>query len=186
MRSLGLPPVHCDCPDMYWRSDPNVELAETEFERRARFAAKTNDDQASDDIASAMNFLRKHAACTGTVGVIGYCWGGYLAISRRSATSPMRRWVITAWASTRAGSGEESFLPHHVPLRGTGSIRVTGSRRAGSRDVQGRSSRHRVGISESRPCLRATRRRPFRTHSGRLGGHAHTVIHGGHMFGQQR
>ena len=39
-----------------------------------------NDDQVTDDIASAIDFLRKHPACSnGSVGVVGYCWGGFLA-----------------------------------------------------------------------------------------------------------
>ena len=36
--------------------------------------------QAFDDIDSARSFLATHAACTGAVGVIGYCMGGGLAL----------------------------------------------------------------------------------------------------------
>jgi carboxymethylenebutenolidase len=68
------------CPDMFWRAEPNVELKESEFEKGRALRAKISDDQATDDIASAMDFLRRHPACVeGHVGVVGYCWGGYLA-----------------------------------------------------------------------------------------------------------
>jgi carboxymethylenebutenolidase len=67
------------CPDLYWRSEPGVEIAETDPERARALRSKTNDDQASDDVAAAVDFLRKHEACTGSVGVVGYCWGGMLA-----------------------------------------------------------------------------------------------------------
>jgi carboxymethylenebutenolidase len=66
-------------PEMYWRTDPGVELAETESDKARAIRSKTGDNKASDDAAAAMNFLRKHEACTGTVGVIGYCWGGLIS-----------------------------------------------------------------------------------------------------------
>ena len=67
------------CPDLFWRAEPGVELKESEFERARALRGKMNDDQVTDDIASAIAFLRKHPACDGTVGVVGYCWGGMLA-----------------------------------------------------------------------------------------------------------
>jgi carboxymethylenebutenolidase len=67
------------CPDLFWRAEPGVELKESEFDRGRALRGKMNDDQVTDDIASAMDFLRKHPACTGGVGVVGYCWGGMLA-----------------------------------------------------------------------------------------------------------
>jgi carboxymethylenebutenolidase len=68
------------CPDLFWRAEPNVELKESEFERGRVLRGKMDDDQVTDDVASAIDFLRKHPACSnGTVGVVGYCWGGMLA-----------------------------------------------------------------------------------------------------------
>lgn len=67
------------CPDLYWRVAPGAEIPENEPERARALRAQVNDDQASDDIAAAMAFLRGHEACTGSVGVAGYCWGGLLA-----------------------------------------------------------------------------------------------------------
>ena len=68
------------CPDLFWRAEPGVELKESEHERGRALRGKMDDNQVTDDIASAIDFLRKHPACSnGTVGVVGYCWGGYLA-----------------------------------------------------------------------------------------------------------
>jgi carboxymethylenebutenolidase len=66
-------------PDLYWRTDPGIELNESDPEKGRAIRAKTDDNKASDDVASAVEFLRKHEACTGKVGVVGYCWGGMLA-----------------------------------------------------------------------------------------------------------
>ena len=67
------------CPDLYWSAEPGVELAETDSDRARALRMKVNDDKVSDDIAAAIGFLREHPACTGSVGVVGYCWGGMLA-----------------------------------------------------------------------------------------------------------
>jgi carboxymethylenebutenolidase len=67
------------CPEIFWRTDPGVALAETEREKAFACRGKVNDDQASDDIAAAMEFLRKHPSVNAGVGVVGYCWGGLLA-----------------------------------------------------------------------------------------------------------
>jgi carboxymethylenebutenolidase len=66
-------------PDLYWRVQPGLELNESDSEKARAIRAKTDDNKASDDIAAAVDFLRRHEACTGKVGVVGYCWGGMLA-----------------------------------------------------------------------------------------------------------
>jgi carboxymethylenebutenolidase len=68
------------CPDLFWRTEPGVELKESDHEKGRALRGKMNDDQVTDDIASAIGLLRKHPACSnGSVGVVGYCWGGFLA-----------------------------------------------------------------------------------------------------------
>jgi carboxymethylenebutenolidase len=67
------------CPDLFWRTDPGLVLGEADFEKARAARAKVNDDTASDDIAAAMEYLRKHPSCNAGVGVVGYCWGGMLA-----------------------------------------------------------------------------------------------------------
>ncbi|HEX5431442.1 MAG TPA: dienelactone hydrolase family protein [Bryobacteraceae bacterium] len=66
-------------PDLFWRTDPGAELSESEGEKARAIRAKTDDNKASDDAAAAIEFLRKNTACTGKVGVVGYCWGGLLS-----------------------------------------------------------------------------------------------------------
>jgi carboxymethylenebutenolidase len=66
-------------PDLYWRTDPGINLSESEPEKARAIRAKTDDNKASDDVAAAVAFLRKHEACTGRVGIVGYCWGGMIA-----------------------------------------------------------------------------------------------------------
>ena len=66
-------------PELYWRTDPGAELSESDPEKARAIRAKTDDNKASDDVAAAVAFLRKHEACTGRVGIVGYCWGGMIA-----------------------------------------------------------------------------------------------------------
>jgi carboxymethylenebutenolidase len=66
-------------PDLYWRTNPNAELSESDPETARAIRAKTDDNKASDDVAAAVDFLRKHEACTGRVGVMGFCWGGLIS-----------------------------------------------------------------------------------------------------------
>ncbi|MBV8845742.1 MAG: dienelactone hydrolase family protein [Bryobacterales bacterium] len=66
-------------PDLYWRTNPGAELNESNPEPARAIRAKTDDNKASDDAAAAIDFLRKHEACTGRVGVVGFCWGGMIA-----------------------------------------------------------------------------------------------------------
>jgi carboxymethylenebutenolidase len=68
------------CPDLFWRMEPNLELSpEHDFDRALALLAKLDQTKAVDDAASAMAYLRGHAACTGRVGAVGYCLGGRLA-----------------------------------------------------------------------------------------------------------
>jgi carboxymethylenebutenolidase len=66
-------------PDLYWRSDPGTELPETEMEKARAIRMKTDDNTASDDVATVMDFIKKDPRCTGRVGVAGYCWGGLIS-----------------------------------------------------------------------------------------------------------
>src|SRR5512142_2424591 len=61
------------CPDLFWRAEPGVELKESESDRARALRGKMNDDQVTDDIASAIDFLRKQGGGAGSVGVVGYC-----------------------------------------------------------------------------------------------------------------
>jgi carboxymethylenebutenolidase len=67
------------CPEIFWRIDPGLVIGDYNVERARAARAKVNDNIASDDIAAAMDFLRKHPMVSQGVGVVGYCWGGLLS-----------------------------------------------------------------------------------------------------------
>jgi carboxymethylenebutenolidase len=67
------------CPDLFWSVEPDQVIPESDYERARGVRAKVDDSAVVKDIAAAIGFLRKHPACNGEVGVVGYCWGGLLA-----------------------------------------------------------------------------------------------------------
>src|SRR3989449_6909373 len=70
------------CPDLFWRQEPGIELTDqTEAGRQKAFALYKGLDEkkAVEDSAVAVEFLRKHPACSGRVGAVGFCLGGNLA-----------------------------------------------------------------------------------------------------------
>lgn len=68
------------CPDLYWSVEPDASIAESDVEKGRALRMKVDDAKVVADIGAAVEFLRKHPAnSTGTVGVVGYCWGGLLA-----------------------------------------------------------------------------------------------------------
>ena len=76
--------------DIFWRLARNVDLQYAGEEKRRANALHDDFDYALGvkDVQSAVTALRRHAACTGTVGVTGYCLGGtlaYLAAARTDA-----------------------------------------------------------------------------------------------------
>ncbi len=70
------------CPDLFWRQEPGIELTdktETEWQRAFQLYQGLDVAKAVEDSAAAVEFLRKHPACTGRVGAVGFCLGGNLA-----------------------------------------------------------------------------------------------------------
>jgi len=76
------------CPDLYWSHKPDTVFDESDAENARAVRGKMNDEAVVRDIGAAMQFLRKHPACTGPVGVVGYCWGGLLAFLTAANESP--------------------------------------------------------------------------------------------------
>lgn len=67
------------CPDLFWSVEPDADIPEANVEKARGLRGKVSDDAVVKDIGAAIEFLRKHPACNGRVGVVGYCWGGLLA-----------------------------------------------------------------------------------------------------------
>ena len=70
------------CPDLFWRQEPGVNItdqSEAEWKKAFALYQGFNADKGVDDLKATLAALRKHAACTGKVGSVGYCLGGKLA-----------------------------------------------------------------------------------------------------------
>ena len=69
------------CPDLFWRQEPGIELTDKGDDINKAFQLYQGLDEAEavEDSAAAMEFLRKHQACSGSVGAVGFCLGGNLA-----------------------------------------------------------------------------------------------------------
>jgi carboxymethylenebutenolidase len=69
------------CPDLFWRIERGVELTDKgdDWKRAIEFYQKIDEDKAVEDSAATLAFLRKHTACSGRVGAVGFCMGGNLA-----------------------------------------------------------------------------------------------------------
>jgi len=69
------------CPDLFWRMEPGIQLTDTGDDRSRAFQLYMDLDEAKavDDAAATLEFLRKHPACSGSAGAVGFCLGGKLA-----------------------------------------------------------------------------------------------------------
>jgi carboxymethylenebutenolidase len=69
------------CPDLFWRLERGVHLADKgeDYNKAIAFYQALDEAKAVEDSAATMDFLRRHAACSGQVGAVGFCLGGNLA-----------------------------------------------------------------------------------------------------------
>src|ERR1043166_9576674 len=70
------------CPDLFWRQERGVDMtdkSEAEWQKAFQLYQGLDEGKAVEDSAAAMDFLRKHSACNGRVGAVGFCLGGKLA-----------------------------------------------------------------------------------------------------------
>jgi carboxymethylenebutenolidase len=68
-------------PDLFWRIRPGIELTDKgdDWKRAVELYQQVDEAKAVEDSAAALEFLRKHTACSGRVGAVGFCMGGNLA-----------------------------------------------------------------------------------------------------------
>jgi carboxymethylenebutenolidase len=76
------------CPDLYWSVEPDSQMTESDVDKARATRTKMDDAKVVKDIGAAVAFLRKHPACIGSVGVVGYCWGGMLAFLTAADEKP--------------------------------------------------------------------------------------------------
>ncbi|HEY1611152.1 MAG TPA: dienelactone hydrolase family protein [Paraburkholderia sp.] len=76
-------------PDVFWRTQPRVELDYTGADRdkAIELMQKTDGTLAAQDIAAAAAVLRQRPEANGKVAAIGYCFGGRIAYLAAAAGS---------------------------------------------------------------------------------------------------
>jgi carboxymethylenebutenolidase len=70
------------CPDLFWRMKPGVQITdktEAEWKLAVGYFGRFDADKGAEDLKATLAALRKHPACTGKAGAVGYCLGGKLA-----------------------------------------------------------------------------------------------------------
>jgi len=71
-------------PDLFWRIEPGIELLDSD-EAQLRRAFELFDEFdvqiGLEDLKTTMGYLRNHKECSGKVGSVGYCLGGFLAVA---------------------------------------------------------------------------------------------------------
>jgi len=68
-------------PDLFWRIKPGIELTDKgdDWKKAVELYLHIDEGKAVEDSAATLEFLRKHTACSGRVGAVGFCMGGNLA-----------------------------------------------------------------------------------------------------------
>jgi carboxymethylenebutenolidase len=77
-------------PDLFWRIQPGVQLTDQtkeEWDQAFALMNKFDPHGGVTHIQSSIDYLRKHAGCTGKVGDVGYCLGGLLAYLTAARTN---------------------------------------------------------------------------------------------------
>jgi carboxymethylenebutenolidase len=70
------------CPDLFWRIEPGIQLTdktEAEWARAFELFNLFDVDKGVEDMKKTLAQLRKHEACNGHAGSVGYCLGGKIA-----------------------------------------------------------------------------------------------------------
>ncbi|MBI1329028.1 MAG: dienelactone hydrolase family protein [Alphaproteobacteria bacterium] len=78
------------CPDLFWRLEPGVQLTDktdAEWQRAFDLMGRFNPDTGVADIQASIDHLRGLSGCTGKVGAVGYCLGGFLAYLTATRTN---------------------------------------------------------------------------------------------------
>jgi carboxymethylenebutenolidase len=66
-------------PDLYWRTEPGLELGAGDMQRAFSASQKLDHDVAVGDAIGALAHLRVVSGAGGRAGVLGFCLGGTLA-----------------------------------------------------------------------------------------------------------
>lgn len=70
------------CPDIFWRIEPGIQITDktpAEWQRAFELFGLFDADKGVEDMKDTLAALRRHQACSGAAGTVGYCLGGKLA-----------------------------------------------------------------------------------------------------------
>lgn len=69
------------CPDLFWRLGRRIELTDKgdDWKKAIELYQAIDESKAVADCAATLEFLRRHSACSGRAGAVGFCMGGNLA-----------------------------------------------------------------------------------------------------------
>lgn len=108
------------CPDLFWRTEPGIELTDRTEAERAKATALYGAfdlDAGVVDIAGTVETTRRMPECTGKVGVLGFCLGGllsYLTAARTGADASVAYYPGNADRHLEEASGIRSPLLVHL------------------------------------------------------------------------
>jgi len=77
------------CPDLFWRIEPGIELSDAidaELQRAFELFGLYDADAGMKDLSATVSTLRARPECTGKVGAVGYCLGGFLTYRTAAET----------------------------------------------------------------------------------------------------
>jgi carboxymethylenebutenolidase len=68
-------------PDLFWRMEPGVQLTDKgdDWQKAIAYYQRLDEAKAVEDAAATLDFLKRHTACSGRAGAVGFCLGGNLA-----------------------------------------------------------------------------------------------------------
>jgi len=77
-------------PDLFWRIEPRIDLEYNEAgnEKAFSLAKRVDRDQATLDVADAVDCLKARNEVTGKTAVLGFCLGGQLAFRAAATGKP--------------------------------------------------------------------------------------------------
>ena len=70
------------CPDLFWRQKPGIQITDktkAEWDQAMGLMQGMDQDKGVEDLKATLAAVRKHPACTGRAGAVGFCLGGRLA-----------------------------------------------------------------------------------------------------------
>jgi carboxymethylenebutenolidase len=110
-------------PDLFWRQQRGVELTDkSEADWQKAFALYKGLDEAKavEDSAAVVEFLRRHPACSGRVGAVGFCLGGnlgYLLSVRFKPDCAVGYYGVSIEKTLNEAKGLSSSLMLHIAGR---------------------------------------------------------------------